>query len=123
MQFFMGGEFSFLGLLFAILLVQFFTILFPIIIIFIGSFYIFPSHWIEPVIRFFIVLIHYGAKYSHGTFLSATFMLLSILWILLLNKNLKWILLCLLLHSELAATPIIFVQGSTPLIRSQFVHK
>ena len=104
---FQGDAFSFVGLFFSLILVQIFSFLFPIFIIFIVSFYIFPSHWIEPLIQFFIFSIHTAAQFSHGTFLTSSFMLLTAIWFFLLEKKKRWILLFLLLHSELAETPLI----------------
>jgi hypothetical protein len=106
--FFQGNDFSFVAMTFSLILVQIFSMLFPVFLIFIGSFYFIHSHWIEPVIRFFILLIHYAAKFSQGTFLTSSFMLLCLVWILLLDKNKKWILVCLLLHAGLAQAPAIF---------------
>lgn len=120
---FQGNDFSFLGLLFSLILVNLFSFLLPLIFIFIGSFFIFPSHWLEPFIRFFIVLIHYAAKLSQGTFITSSVMLLCCLWILLLNKNKWWIMVCLILHSELVHAPAIYVEGSTVQAQQVSAHK
>ena len=121
--FFHGDDFSFLGLVFSLLLVQCFSILFPLFLLFIFSFYITPSAWIEPFIRFFIVLVHYGAKFSHGTFLTSSLMLLCALWILLLNKNKWWLVICIILHAELVQAPAIYWRESVPQVQLVFVHR
>jgi hypothetical protein len=107
--FFHGDNFSFIGLGFSLILVQMFSLLLPIVIIFICSFYFFHSAWIESIIRAFIVLIHYAAKFSHGTFLTSSFMLLCVVWILLLNKEKKWLFICLFFHAELLQAPAIYL--------------
>ena len=86
-------------------------------IIFVSSFYLFPTHWAEPVIRLYILLIHYAAKYSQGTFFTSSVMLLFCIWIILLDKNKYWIIICLFLHAELAHAPATYWQGpSTPVV-------
>jgi hypothetical protein len=120
---FLGNSFSFIGLLFSLLIVRLFTLFLPIILIFALSFYLYPSHWIEPVVRFFILVIHFASVYSRGTFLTSTVFLLACLWIILLDKNKWWILICLLLHGEIVHAPAIYWQGSLTQGRQAFVHK
>lgn len=122
-SFFSGDDFSFLALVFTLVLVQCFSLLLPLFFFFVFSFYITPSHWIEPFIRFFIVLIHYAAKFSNGTFLTSSLMLLCTLWILLLGKNKWWLVLCLLLHAELVHSPAIYWRESASPTRLAFGHR
>jgi hypothetical protein len=120
---FQGNSFSFIGLLFSLLIVQLFTLLLPILLIFALSFYLYPSHWIEPVVRIFILVIHFASEYSRGTFLTSTVFLLISLWIILLDKNKWWILICLLFHAEVLHTPTIYRQGSSTQGRLAFVNR
>lgn len=117
LAFFQGDNFSFLAMILSILLVQIFVIFLPLIIIFITTFYIYPSHWIEPLTRFFILLIHFCAKLTIGSFLTSSFMLLCIVWILLLKKRKRWLLVCLCLHAGLVHSPAIYVQASRPQVQ------
>jgi hypothetical protein len=67
--------------------------------------------------------VNFSAKLVTGTFLTSSFMLLCVLWILLLNKKLKWILICLLLHAELAQAPSITFQSLKSQEQKVFEHK
>lgn len=116
-SFFQGNDFSFVGLVFSLLLVRGFSLLFPLFLVFVLSFYMTPSSWIESFIRFFIVLIHYAAKFTQGTFLTSSLMLLCTLWILLLNKNKWWLIICLFFHAELVQAPAIYRKEPAPQAR------
>jgi hypothetical protein len=61
----------------------------------------------ESIIHLFIQLIHLGAKITHGSFLSSTFFLLAAVWILLLRKKNRYLLIALYLHGNVANTPTI----------------
>lgn len=123
LSFFSGNDFSFLAVFFTLIFVQLFSYLFKLIIIFLLSFYFIPNNFIEPIIRFYIILIHKAAKLTHGTFYTSSFMLLIAIWIILLRKNKKWVFLCLILHAELTHAPSVFIEGPTFRAQIASVHR
>ena len=120
---FQGNEFSFVALFFSIILVQVFCLLFPICLIFLFSFYIHQSAWIEILIRSFIKLIHLGAKYSNGTFITSTTMILLFIWILLLQQKKKWLAITLILHTGNVNTPLLYSPGQYAQSQTRLEHK
>jgi len=105
--FFSGNEVSFLSLIINLPILFLFSCFMPFLFLYFFTFKIIHFNWIEPMIQLFIQLIHFGAKMTHGSFLSSTFFLLAAVWILLLRKKNCYLLIALYLHGNVANTPTI----------------
>ena len=106
---FMGSKVSFLATLCGLVGVFIFSFLYPLILIFFATFWIFSFNWIEPLIQLYLICLKFGAHYLNGTFTSSSPFLLLAIWSLLFikRKNVA-VAVCLLLHSNSAMTPSLF---------------
>lgn len=86
--------------------------LFPLLLIFLATFWFIPFNWAEPLIRAFIVCVQFAAKALQGSFTSSSIFLILGIWVLLLmtSSKRKCLLLLILffLHSNSAMSPSIF---------------
>ena len=110
--FFNGAEFSFLATLLSLPCVAMFSFLLPFIYLNLGSFHFLRINWIEIVIRYFILMIHWSAKLTIGSFMSASFFLLIAIWIILFKQKKRYLLIALLLHGNALQAPMIIVNQS-----------
>ena len=84
----------------------------PFIYLNLGSFHFLRINWIEVVIRYFILMIHWSAKLTIGSFMSASFFLLIAIWIILFKQKKRYLLIALLLHGNALQAPMIIVNQS-----------
>lgn len=89
-----------------------FTILFPICILFLLTFWIHPINWLEPILRTYIVGIQSTSKLLNGSFTSSSIFLILAIWLLMFHQNntRKYIVFSLLLflHTNTAMNPVIY---------------
>ncbi len=107
---FLGSKVSFLGTLCGFAGVFFFSVLYPFMLIFFATFWIFSYNWIEPLISLYIESLKFAAHYLNGSFTtsSSIFLLLALWSLLFLKRKNIAVAVCLLLHSNAAMTPSLF---------------
>ena len=109
---FLGEKVSLLSIPLGMMGAFLFTILFPVLLIFLATFWLIPFNWGEPIIRSYILLIQYTAKILNGSFTSSSIFLIAGVWVLMLEKHSrrKCVLLFVLffLHTNTAMTPVQF---------------
>lgn len=95
-----------------------FTFLFPLLLIFLATFWLIPFNWAEPLIRIFVLLIHYTAKFLNGSFTSSSLFLIASIWCLMMLKHSKGkcaaLLILIFLHTNTAMTPVQFPPPPPP---------
>lgn len=91
-----------------------FTMLFPVLLLFLASFWIIDLNWAEPLIRGFIVAIQFISKNLQGSFTSSSLFLILGVWTLMWmkNSNKKYATLTFLfvLHTNTAMSPVLWRQ-------------
>ena len=109
---FLGEKVSLLSIPFGMVGAFLFTMLFPILLIFLSTFWLFPINWVEPLIRSYVILIQQSAKILNGTFTSSSIFLIAAVWILFMKDKTAGkcaaFAALLLLHTNSAMTPVIF---------------
>lgn len=90
-----------------------FTLLFPIIFIFLSTFWLFEINWIEPIVRLFVLYAHNAARILRGTYTFPSVFLLLFVWVLIFmpeisKKKYLFLILFLFLHTNITAAPSIF---------------
>ena len=89
-----------------------FAFLFPVLLLFLGTFWLVPFNWGEPLLRGYIVSIHWFARALQGSFTSSSIFLILGLWVLMFMKNDKRkyaiVMILFFLHTNTAMTPVIF---------------
>jgi len=106
--FFSGNEVSLISLVLNLPLIALFSFLLPFFYLYFLSFQWIHFNWIELVVRAFILMVHWMAKLTQGTFVSASLFLILAVWIILLKKQKRYLLILLLLHGNAANSPAIF---------------
>lgn len=108
---FMGEKVSLLSIPLGMLGSFIFTFMFPILLLFLASFWLIPFNWAEPILRSFIVLVQMTAKYLNGSFTSSSFFLIAAVWTLMMmnfsNRKCVVLIALLFLHTNTAMTPVI----------------
>lgn len=122
-SFFSGNEVSFLSLIFDLPIITLFSFLLPFVFLYLFTFKIICFNWLEGAIRLFVLTVHWGAKLTHGTFMSSTLFLMIAIWIILLRKKKRYLLIALLLHGNVATPPCFFYSGSSPVGQREFAHR
>lgn len=107
--FFSGSELSLISLLLNLPLIALFSFLLPIFYFYFLTFQWLDFNWIELIVRAFILTVHWMAKITHGTFVSSTLFLIMAVWIILLKKQKRYLVLFLLLHGNTAISPAHFL--------------
>ena len=79
---------------------------------YLGTFKFFHFNWMEKLIMFFLWLVKKSAKLTIGTHLSSSLFLIAGLWIILLKKDKRLLVLCFFLHTNLAHSPAYFISGA-----------
>lgn len=120
--FFTGQEISPTALLLNLPLLGLFSLAFPFFILYFLSFQWIHYNWIEFIVRFIIVGVHWMAKIPQGTLLSSTLFLILAVWIILLRWPKKYLLVVLLLHGNVANSPSVYYQKSFPRVQQLSVH-
>ena len=77
----------------------------------------------EYFIKLFIFFLHIEAKIGLIAMIDSSAFLLLAVWLILFQKNKKWILVCLLLHSNCANSPAIYYSGSYSKELERSEHK
>ena len=89
-----------------------FSLLFPLLLIFLGSFWLIPINWGEPIISYFVAFVRIGSKLLNGSFTSSSIFLIVLVWVLFLAKFSKrkctYVIILIFLHTNTAMTPVIF---------------
>ncbi len=108
---FMGEKVSLISIPLGLMGSFLFTLIFPFLLIFLGSFWLVSINWAEPILRSFIVLIQTTAKLLNGTFTSSSLFLIASIWVLMMMKNSSGkcaaLIVFLFLHTNTAMTPVI----------------
>lgn len=109
---FLGEKVSLLAIPIGLFFSFLFTFIFPILILFLMSFWIVPINWGEGIIQSFIFIIKVFSKLLNGSFTSSSIFLIAAIWILLsVNFSYKKIFcfsILLFLHTNTAMTPCHF---------------
>lgn len=109
---FLGNKVSLLSIPFGLIGSFFFTLLFPLSILFLLTFWIIPINWLEFFLRPYVMTIKLTAKFLNGSFTSSSLFLILAVWLLMFCKNStqKYISLIMLLflHTNTAMTPAFF---------------
>lgn len=110
---FMGTKVSLFSVITGLIGVSLFSILFPLLIIYFLTYWLFPFNWVEPFINLYSLMLKFSAKFLTGSFTSSSIFLFLFLWTLLLCKDRRLkvvfagIFLCM--HTNTAMTPVLFV--------------
>jgi hypothetical protein len=111
---FSGEKVSLLSIAFGLFGSFAFTLLFPLLLLFLITFSFLDWNWGEPLIRGFIVSIQFVAKNLQGSFTSSSLFLIFAVFILMWMKSsrLKYIYLLVLIfcHTNTAMTPVIITR-------------
>lgn len=107
---FSGHEVSPLALLLNIPLLSFFGAMMSLSAIYLVTFKWIQFNWMENLVAFFLWMIKKSVKLVVGTQLNTSIFLLLGLWIILLKKDKRWLVLCFFLHANLAHSPALFSQ-------------
>lgn len=105
---FSGSEVSLLSLILNIPLISLFSLVMPLVYFYFASFQWIDFNWIEWIIRSFIVLVGWAAKLVQGTLLSSTVFLILAVWVVLLKKQKRYLVVFLFLHGNVANSPALF---------------
>lgn len=106
--FFNGSETSIVSLALNIPLIALFSFIMPLGYVYFLTFSWIDYNWIEAIIRSYIVLVHWLAKISAGASLHASLPLILAIWFILLKRQQRYVMLLMLLHTNLANSPAIF---------------
>lgn len=110
--FFHGNEVSPLALLLSFPLIGYFCAMMSLSGLYLATFRFIHINWMEKLITLFLWLIKMSAKLTIGTQINASLFLILALWIVLLKKDKRWLILCLFLHTNLAHSPAYFISGA-----------
>ncbi|MDD4975979.1 MAG: hypothetical protein PHY93_16600 [Bacteriovorax sp.] len=120
--FFSGNEVSLLSIILGLPIIALFSFFLPFVFLYFFTFKLIHFNWIEAAIRLFILIVHWGAKLTHGSFMSSTLFLILVIWILLLRKKKRYLVIALLLHGNIANSPAFFYSRSYSVEQREFVH-
>lgn len=108
---FLAQKVSLLSIALGLLGVFIFKYLFMLILFYLMTFYIYPSNWIEPFVKFFMLGVRFFAIELRGTFTSSSIFLIFALCVLFFMKHSKsrifFIAIFFFLHSNTAKAPAI----------------
>lgn len=104
---FSGDTISIFSLILNLPLLTFFSLIFPLAFLYFVTFHWIHLNWIEPIIQVFILVIKWMAKAIHGTAINSSLFLILGVWIILLKKPKKYLLLFLILHENVVFAPTI----------------
>jgi len=122
-SFFSGSMVSLPALFLDLPLLFFFSALMSVSGIYLLTFQWIKFNWIEKPISLFLFLIKKSAALTIGTHVSASLFLILAMWIYFLKKDKKLLVICFLLHTNLANSPSFFVSGSWTRAPEQSVDK
>jgi hypothetical protein len=110
--FFNGNEVSLFSIILSLPIISLFAFFLPFVFLYFFTFKLISYNWIEGAVRLFILIVHWGAKMIHGTFMGSTLFLFLAIWIILLKKKKRYLVLVLILHGNVANSPAFFYAGS-----------
>ena len=123
---FMGDKVSLLSIPLGLIFSFLFSLIFPILLLFISSFWMIPYNWVEPVIRVFVLTVHYSAKFLNGSFTSSSLFLIAAIWCLMMmvysKKKCIAILILIFLHTNTAMTPVQFPPHAASNAKTNIVN-
>jgi hypothetical protein len=109
---FMGDKVSLISIPLGLLGSLIFSFMFPILLIFLLTYWCIHINWVEPIIRTYVLGVQMSAKYLNGSFTSSSIFLILAIWVLMYPRSFKrkYLLFCVLLflHTNTAMTPSIF---------------
>lgn len=109
---FLGDKVSLLSIPFGLLGSFLFSFLFPLLVLFLLTYWFIPINWAEPLLKIYISGIKITAKCLNGTFTSSSLFLILAIWLLMFDQNSNrkriGILFFLFLHTNTAMNPVIF---------------
>lgn len=109
---FTGDKISLLSIPFGLIGSFLFTFIFPLLILFLLTFWIVPTNWAEPLLGFYIKAVKVTAKSLTGSYSSTSIFLIFAIFILMFHRNSAFKLiifsLLLFLHTDTAMTPVLF---------------
>jgi len=109
---FLGDKVSLLSIPFGLFGSFLFTLLFPLLVLFLLTYWMIPINWAEPLLKVYVTGIKFTAKFLNGSFTSSSIFLILAIWLLMFYKNStqKYIALSLLLflHTNTAMNPVIY---------------
>jgi hypothetical protein len=89
-----------------------FTLIFPVFVLFLLTFWAIPLNWVEPLLQLYIKGIQLTSKLLNGSFTSSSIFLILATWILMFHKTSpkKYMAFCVLLflHTNTAMNPVIY---------------
>lgn len=90
---FLGDKVSLLSIPFGLIGSFLFTLLFPIFVLFLMTFWMIPINWVEPLLKIYVVGIKFTAKSLNGSFTSSSIFLIMAIWLVMFcnNSNRKYI--------------------------------
>lgn len=115
---FMGEKVSLFSIPCGLLGSFLFALIFPLLLLFLSSFWLIEINWAEPIIRSFVVLVQMTAKGLQGTFTSSSLFLIMAVWVLIFTKSSRikcaLLILFIFLHTNTAMSPVIFWHNWQP---------
>jgi len=111
--FFSLQELSPLSLLINLPLLTYFSALLPLSYLYLIIFKIFSINWLEPLVKFFLINIHWMAKIAHSSSISSSLFLILFIWMILLRQNKMVIALFLFLHTNTLQCPALFYNSKS----------
>lgn len=111
MNLFLAKKISLIAIALGLLISYFFRYVVFLILFYLFSFLLYPSNWIEPIIRSFILMNRFLTTELRGTFISSSIFIIFALLIFFYKSQGKlklfYIALFLFLHTETARGPVI----------------
>ena len=109
---FLGDKVSLLSIPFGLFGSFIFSLIFPLLVLFLLTYWFIPINWAEPLLKFYVSGIKMTAKCLNGTFTSSSLFLILMIWLLMFHQDSTrkrlGILFFLLLHTNTAMNPVIF---------------
>jgi hypothetical protein len=109
---FMGEHVSLMAIAVGLIGSALFGLLFPFVLLFFVSFWIFKINWIEPLIGLFLSFVKSSSVLLQGSFTSSSIFLIlavgTLLHVSYSRKKMAAFCLLLILHTNTAMTPSIF---------------
>ncbi|MBC7538810.1 MAG: hypothetical protein H7281_08315 [Bacteriovorax sp.] len=121
--FFNGNEVSLFSIILDLPIISLFVFFLPFVFLYFFTFKLISYNWIEGTVRLFVLIVHWGAKLIHGSFMSSTLFLFLAVWIILLKKKKRYLVLVLILHGNVANSPAFFYAGSYSGAQQRSVDK
>lgn len=102
---FSGKEVSLIALIFNLPFIGVFSLLLPFFYFYLLTFSWIHWNWVELFIKFFIITLKWVAQFTHGTFFNSSIFMILAVWIVLLKKRKRYLIIVLFLHGNNANAP------------------